>query len=300
MSQNQRIGFIGLGVMGGPMCTNLARKSGQPVHVFDMSKEAVAKLVDAGATAEDSIASLARKVDVVFLSLPSIDQVETVCAELRKASDTLRLIVDMSTSDVSRTKALAQSLAKDGIAYADAPVARTADAAVKGTLLITVGGSEALFASIRPLLECMGSDILHCGDVGAGQMVKILNNMMVFMTVNALSEIITIGRRAGLDGQVLFDLLSKGSADSFVLRNHGMKSLAADTFPEKVFPLLYAIKDAGLALTLAEQGDFKPHIAKYTYDLLCEARDAGFGQNYHPAIVQIVDGRASGKAKSAA
>jgi 3-hydroxyisobutyrate dehydrogenase-like beta-hydroxyacid dehydrogenase len=300
MSQNQRIGFIGLGVMGGPMCTNLARKSGQPVHVFDMSKEAVAKLVDAGATAEDSIASLARNVDVVFLSLPSIDQVETVCAELRKASDTLRLIVDMSTSDVSRTKALAQSLAKDGIAYADAPVARTAEAAVKGTLLITVGGSEALFASIRPLLECMGSDILHCGDVGAGQMVKILNNMMVFMTVNALSEIITIGRRAGLDGQVLFDLLSKGSADSFVLRNHGMKSLAADTFPEKVFPLLYAIKDAGLALTLAEQGDFKPHIAKYTYDLLCEARDAGFGQNYHPAIVQIVDGRASGKAKSAA
>ncbi|MFM0037619.1 NAD(P)-dependent oxidoreductase [Paraburkholderia strydomiana] len=300
MSQNQRIGFIGLGVMGGPMCTNLARKSGQPVHVFDMSKEAVAKLVDAGATAEDSIASLARNVDVVFLSLPSIDQVETVCAELRRASDTLRLIVDMSTSDVSRTKALAQSLAKDGIAYADAPVARTAEAAVKGTLLITVGGSEALFASIRPLLECMGSDILHCGDVGAGQMVKILNNMMVFMTVNALSEIITIGRRAGLDGQVLFDLLSKGSADSFVLRNHGMKSLAADTFPEKVFPLLYAIKDAGLALTLAEQGDFKPHIAKYTYDLLCEARDAGFGQNYHPAIVQIVDGRASGKAKSAA
>jgi 3-hydroxyisobutyrate dehydrogenase-like beta-hydroxyacid dehydrogenase len=265
-----------------------------------MSKEAVAKLVDAGATAEDSIASLARNVDVVFLSLPSIDQVETVCAELRRASDTLRLIVDMSTSDVSRTKALAQSLAKDGIAYADAPVARTAEAAVKGTLLITVGGSEALFASIRPLLECMGSDILHCGDVGAGQMVKILNNMMVFMTVNALSEIITIGRRAGLDGQVLFDLLSKGSADSFVLRNHGMKSLAADTFPEKVFPLLYAIKDAGLALTLAEQGDFKPHIAKYTYDLLCEARDAGFGQNYHPAIVQIVDGRASGKAKSAA
>jgi 3-hydroxyisobutyrate dehydrogenase-like beta-hydroxyacid dehydrogenase len=300
MSQIQQIGFIGLGVMGGPMCTNLVRKSGQPVHVFDTSKEAVAKLVEAGATGEDSIASLARQVDVVFLSLPSIEQVETVCAELRNAGDKLRLIVDMSTSDVSRTRALAESLAKDGIAYADAPVARTAEAAVKGTLLITVGGGEALFESIRPLLACMGSDILHCGGVGAGQMVKILNNMMVFMTVNALSEIITIGRRAGLDGQVLFDLLSKGSADSFVLRNHGMKSLAADTFPEKVFPLLYAIKDAGLALSLAEQGDFKPHIAQYTYDLLCEARDAGFGQNYHPAIVQIVDGRASGKPKSAA
>lgn len=297
MSQ-QQIGFIGLGVMGGPMCTNLTRKSGQAVHVFDMSKEAVARLVEAGAVAEDSIASLAQNVDVVFLSLPSIEQVEQVCTELRNAGDRLRVIVDMSTSDVARTRALAESLAKDGIALVDAPVARTAEAAVKGTLLITVGSTEALFELVRPLLDCMGSDILHCGNIGSGQTVKILNNMMVFMTVNALSEIITIGRRAGLDGKVLFELLSQGSADSFVLRNHGMKSLALDTFPEKVFPLLYAIKDAGLALTLAKQGDFRPHIAQYTYDVLCKARDAGFGQNYHPAIVQIVDGRANGKAES--
>ncbi|NML31700.1 NAD(P)-dependent oxidoreductase [Paraburkholderia antibiotica] len=300
MNQYQQIGFIGLGVMGGPMCTNLVRKSALPVHVFDTSAEALQRLTQAGAIAQDSIAEVARNVDVVFLSLPSIDQVETVCAQLRGAGDRLRVIVDMSTSDVARTRALAESLAQDGIAYVDAPVARTAEAAVKGTLLIAVGGSEALFESIRPLLACMGSDILHCGDVGAGQMVKILNNMMVFMTVNALSEIITIGRRAGLKGDVLFDMLSKGSADSFVLRNHGMKSMALDTFPEKVFPLVYAIKDAGLALTLAKQGDFSPRIAQYTYDVMCKARDAGFGQNYHPAIVQIVDGRAGANAQSAA
>lgn len=300
MTQYQQLGFIGLGVMGGPMSTNLVRKSGLPVHVFDTSKDAVQKLVEAGATAEDSIAGLARKVDVVFLSLPSIDQVEAVCAELRQAGGALRLIVDMSTSDVARTRALAESLGKDGIAYVDAPVARTAEAAVKGTLFITVGGDEALYRSLLPLLQCMGSDILHSGGVGAGQMVKILNNMMVFMTVNALSEIITIGRRAGLKGDVLFDMLSKGSADSFVLRNHGIKSMAADSFPEKVFPLVYAIKDAGLALALARQGDFAPHMAQYTYNVMCEARDAGFGQNYHPAIVQVVDGRVKAKAESAA
>ncbi|OLL27350.1 2-hydroxy-3-oxopropionate reductase [Burkholderia sp. SRS-W-2-2016] len=292
MSQYQQIGFIGLGVMGGPMCTNLVRKSGLPVHVFDTSKEALAKLVEAGASAHDSIAELARQVDVVFLSLPSIDQVEAVCAQLRGTADRPRVIVDMSTSDVARTRLLAESLAQDGIAYVDAPVARTAEAALNGTLLITVGGSDALFESLSPLLGCMGSDIIHCGEVGAGQMVKILNNMMVFMTVNALSEIITIGRRAGLAGDVLFELLSKGSADSFVLRNHGMKSLAADRFPEKVFPMLYAIKDAGLALTLAKQGNFEPRIAQYTYDVMCKARDAGFAQNYHPAMVQVVDGRA--------
>lgn len=292
MSEEKRIGFIGLGVMGEHMCANLIRKSGLQVHVFDTSAEAIAREVDKGGTAEASLAALAARVDIVFLSLPSIDQVETVCADLLAAPVHPRMIVDMSTSDVARTRALASKLADAGVAFVDAPVARTREAAVQGTLLITVGGSDGNVAALRPLLDCMGSDVMHCGDVGSGQMLKILNNMIVFMTVNALSEALTIGRRAGMDGKVLFELLSKGSADSFVLRNHGMKSLVPDSFPEKVFPLVYAIKDASLALALAESVNFKPRVANYTYTLMCQARDAGFGQNYHPAIVQLVDGRA--------
>ncbi|WP_321914489.1 MULTISPECIES: NAD(P)-dependent oxidoreductase [unclassified Paraburkholderia] len=291
MNAITRIGFIGLGVMGGPMCANLARKSALPVHAFDMSKEALAEAVANGVTAEASPTAVARAADIVFLSLPSIDQVESVCAELASAGERLRTIVDMSTSDVARTRALAQKLGERGITLIDAPVARTREAAVKGTLMISVGATEADFAAVQPLLALMGSDVLHCGPVGNGQTIKILNNMLVFMTVNALSEIITLGRRAGFDGETLFSLLSKGSADSFVLRNHGMKSLVPDSFPEKVFPLVYAIKDAGLALNLAAEAGFEPHIANYTYDLMCRARDAGFGQNYHPAIVQLVDGR---------
>ncbi|RKP57643.1 NAD(P)-dependent oxidoreductase [Pararobbsia silviterrae] len=285
------LGFIGLGVMGGSMCANLTRKSSKPVHVFDMSADAVAKAVEAGAIAEASIDALAQRADIVFLSLPSIVQVEAVCASLRDARGKVRTIVDMSTSDVARTRALAASLAADGIDYVDAPVARTAEAAIKGTLLIMTGASAQAYASLEPLLACMGSDLLHCGGVGAGQTVKILNNMMVFMTVNALAEILTIGRRAGLDGKTLFDMLSKGSADSFALRNHGMKSLVPDTYPEKIFPMAYAIKDAALALTLAKEAGFEPHIAQHTYDIMCEARDAGFAQNYHPAMVRVVDGR---------
>lgn len=290
------IGFIGLGVMGGPMCANLARKSALPVHAFDMSKDALAEACANGATQADSPMAVARAADIVFLSLPSIDQVESVCAELVRAGERLRTIVDMSTSDVARTRALAEKLGERGITLIDAPVARTREAAVKGTLMISVGATEADFSAVQPLLALMGSDVLHCGPVGNGQTIKILNNMLVFMTVNALSEIITLGRRAGFDGETLFNLLSKGSADSFVLRNHGMKSLVPDTFPEKVFPLVYAIKDAGLALNLAEEAGFEPHIANYTYDLMCRARDAGFGQNYHPAIVQLVDGRVASPA----
>lgn len=287
----EKIGFVGLGVMGEPMCANLVRKSGLPVHVYDQSQEAMARLADKGGIAEASLEALGAKVDVVFLSLPSIAQVETVCAALMRASPAPRMIIDMSTSEVQRTRELAAKLAAADISFVDAPVARTKEAAVQGTLFITVGGSAEHFDAVRPFLSHMGSDVLHCGGTGCGQIVKILNNITVFMTVNALSEVLTIGRRAGMDGKELFEALSRGSADSFVLRNHGLKSLIPDTFPEKVFPVDYAIKDASLALALAEQAGFEPHIARYTHDLLCKTKAAGFSQNYHPALIQLVDGR---------
>ena len=291
MKEQLNLGFIGLGVMGEPMSINLARKSGQPVHVYDRAADAVARVVAQGGQAAASVADVAGQSDIVFLSLPSIDQVESVVDEILASPKRPGMIVDMSTSDVARTRALAARLREAGIGFVDAPVARTKQAAVAGTLMISVGGSEADVARLRPMLECMGSDVLHCGDTGSGQILKILNNMMVFMTVNALAEVLTIGRRSGMDGEKLFELLSQGSADSFVLRNHGMKSMAKDEFPEKTFPLTYAIKDASLALALADSADFKPHIAQYAHDLMCRARDAGYAQNYHPVTVKLIDGR---------
>ena len=291
MSQVERIGFIGLGVMGEPMSANLVRKAGVPVHVYDQSPQAVERLVAVGAVAEASVEALGATVDTVFLSLPSIVQVEAVCDALLRATPMPLRIVDMSTSDVARTRALALRLQEAGVEFVDAPVARTAAAAVQGTLFITVGATAEQFASLKPFLDHMGSDVLHCGATGCGQIVKILNNILVFMTVNALSEVLTIGRRAGMDGKELFDALSKGSADSFALRNHGMKSLVPDTYPEKIFPVDYAIKDASLALALAEQGGVQPQMARYTYDLLRQTKAAGFALNYHPAMVQLVDGR---------
>ena len=291
MTEQLNLGFIGLGVMGEPMSINLARKSGQPVHVYDRASDAMARVVAQGGLASASVADVAACADIVFLSLPSIDQVESVVEEILASPKRPGMIVDMSTSDVARTRALAGRLREIGIGFVDAPVARTKQAAVAGTLMISVGGSVGDVARLRPMLECMGSDVLHCGDIGSGQILKILNNMMVFMTVNALAEVLTIGRRSGMDGEKLFELLSQGSADSFVLRNHGMKSMAKDEFPEKTFPLTYAIKDASLALALADRADFKPHIARYAHDLMCQARDAGYAQNYHPVTVKLIDGR---------
>jgi 3-hydroxyisobutyrate dehydrogenase-like beta-hydroxyacid dehydrogenase len=285
------LGFVGLGVMGEPMCANLVRKSGVPVYVHDLHPERVIRAADAGAIAVDSVEAVGAEADVIFLSLPSIVQVESVCASLLAGSGRPSLVVDMSTSDVARTRLLAERLAAADIQFVDAPVARTKEAAVQGTLFISVGGSQELFETVQPFLAHMGSDVLHCGDVGCGQIVKVLNNMMALMTVNALSEILTIGRRAGMEGKQLFDALSRSSADSFILRNHGMKCLVPDSFPEKVFPVDYAIKDASTALQLAEQVDFHPRIARYTHDVLCKAQKAGFGLSYHPVVIRVVDGR---------
>lgn len=289
--QRAPLGFIGLGVMGGLMAANLTRKSGHPVHVFDLNGEAVAALAGIGARAADDVESVGAAAEIVFLSLPGIDQVEAVAGRLLAAPEKPRVLVDMSTSDLARTRALGERLAEGGIELVDAPVARLREAARDGTLLITVGASEERFRELRPLLGNMGSDIVHCGGTGCGQVVKILNNMLVFMNVSALAEALSIGRAAGVDSELLFNTIALGSGDSFALRHPGLKSLVPDHFPEKAFPTDYAIKDIRLALALADQGGVGAEAAHRTHELLCRTRDAGFAKNYYPALIQLVDGR---------
>ena len=114
-----------------------------------------------------------------------------------------------------------------------------------------VGASPELFAAIEPLIRCFATDVTHCGDVGAGQVTKILNNMVLFETVNALAEAVAVAKRNGVDPALLLDTLSKGSADSFALRNHGIKAIVPGNFPERAFSTEYALKDLTYALELA-------------------------------------------------
>ncbi|MGB3430310.1 NAD(P)-dependent oxidoreductase [Achromobacter sp.] len=286
------LGFIGLGVMGEPMCANLVRKSGHPVYVTDISPDPAARIGALGGHACASLIEVAQSAEIVFLSLPSIVQVEQVCTGpggLVEAAGRVRIVVDMSTSDVTRTRKLAETLRGHGILLIDAPVARMREAARLGTLMITVGATPEDYETVLPYLSCMGTDVLLCGGVGNGQVVKIMNNMVVFMTVHALAEAITIGRSAGVDGALLLNALSKGSADSFVLRNPGLKALAAETYPEKTFPTEYAIKDILLALELARQGEVDARSAKLTHDLLERTRAAGFVKEYYPVMVKLIE-----------
>ncbi|MET0969982.1 MAG: NAD(P)-dependent oxidoreductase [Tardiphaga sp.] len=285
------IGFIGLGVMGEPMCRNLARKSGVPVFGFDRADAPLARLAEAGVTRAATLADLARQCDVIFMALPSGKHVAAVCDGddgLLAHADARHTIVDLGTSPVEASRELAKRFADKGAGYADAPIARTRQAAEDGTLSVMVGASDAIFAKLRPLIATFATDITHCGAIGAGQVVKILNNMVLMETVVALGEALETAKRAGLDPQLVFETLAKGSADSFALRNHGMKAMLSDTFPERAFSTEYARKDISYALDLARSVDIKLQGAELADKLLGEAIDAGDGDLYWPVIARVI------------
>jgi hypothetical protein len=178
-----------------------------------------------------------------------------------------------------------------GIAYADAPVARTRQAAQDGTLSIMVGAAPEVFAAIQPLLAHAASDVTHCGPVGCGQIAKIMNNMILTQTVVALSEAFAIGTAAGIDGRVLFETLSKGSADSFALRNHGMKAILPGIFPHQAFSTAYMMKDLDCALELAADVGADGNGAQLARALLQRALDAGYREEYFPVVSKVIAGK---------
>ncbi|ANK79980.1 MAG: 2-hydroxy-3-oxopropionate reductase [Rhizobiales bacterium NRL2] len=287
----EAIGFIGVGVMGEPMCANIQAKSGRPVMAFDLSSEPLERLKARGVTIAASVAEIAGSCADILLSLPGGRQVEDLClgddglvAKLGEG----QCLIDASTAPVALARRLEALCAERGALFADAPVARTRQAAIDGTLAIMVGASDAVFDRVKPILDCCGEEIVHCGGVGAGQAVKILNNMVLFQTVVALSEARRIAEGNGIDPQVVFETLQKGSADSFALRNHGMKAILPGVFPEKAFPVTYAMKDLSYALEMAADAGIEPLGANAAREMLERAEKAGFGGNYFPALVETV------------
>jgi 3-hydroxyisobutyrate dehydrogenase len=227
----------------------------------------------------------------VFLCLPSAKHVRSVfegdgiLKNIRKG----QVVVDLGTSSDKQTRDFAKQLEAGGASWADAPIARTRQAAQDGTLSVMVGASAELFARVEPLIRCFATDVTNCGDVGAGQVTKILNNMVVFQTVNALAEAVAVARRNGIEPALLLDTLSKGSADSFALRNHGIKAIVPGHFPERAFSTEYALKDLSYALELAADAGIKIRGAELIGKVLQEAIDAGSGAAYFPVIAKHID-----------
>jgi 3-hydroxyisobutyrate dehydrogenase-like beta-hydroxyacid dehydrogenase len=180
-------------------------------------------------------------------------------------------------------------LTEKDMLFADAPVARTRQAAIDGTLSIMVGASEELFARIEPLLSYMGSDVTRCGEVGCGQVVKLINNTLNFVHVLILAEMMVTGERAGVEPMTLLEAVSKGSGDSFILRNHGMKAMAPRNFPEKSFPPEYVLKDIGYSIELAKSMNVDPQVTELAQKYYQAAVDNGLGGRYFPAVIELIE-----------
>jgi 3-hydroxyisobutyrate dehydrogenase-like beta-hydroxyacid dehydrogenase len=284
----ETIGFIGLGVMGEAMCGHLARRSGKRVLGHDLRAEPLQRLAAFGVTAAGPEA-MAPQCELILLSLPDGKAVDAVVRVLQPMLQPGRCIVDTSTSSVPLTREIGARLTARGIGFADAPVARTREAASRGELSIMVGAEDALFAHIRPMLATMGTDVTHCGPVGCGQVCKVLNNMLVFQNTAALAEAIAIGRRNGVPPEVLLQTIAQGSGDSFVLRSHGMKSMLPRDYPERAFSTRYAIKDLSYALEMAAASGLAVPGAELTMQRLRASEGIGNGENYHPAVLEVID-----------
>lgn len=297
MTAAETIGFIGLGVMGGPMCRNTATKHAGEVRAFDMGAAARDALRDTRAAVVESASEAVRGADIVFLSLPGPPQVEAVChgedGILRHGKPGL-LVVDLSTTTVASARAVAGRLVEGGMGFADAPVARTREAAIRGELSIMVGADEATFTRLRPLLGYMATDVTHCGDIGTGQAVKLINNALVFEHVAALAEMVAIGERAGVEPAKLLEAVSRGSGDSFVLRNHGMKAMVPRNYPERAFPSTYVLKDLAGALELARDTGVQARVTETARDYYAELVRIGAGSQYFPVLLELVSGRLAG------
>ena len=292
----ERIGFIGTGVMGEPMCRNLAQKHDGPVVAYDLDPAPLARLAEDGARIAPSLAALAGAADLILLSLPSGREVRAVCLGddgLIHHLPSGRTVVDTSTAPPALARELEGAFAARGIAFADAPVARTRQAAVEGTLSIMVGGEAELVERLGPVLGHIARDVTHCGPVGAGQAVKILNNMILFQNVRAVAEGLAIARGQGIAPETFLEAVSRSSGDSFALRNHGMKAMLAEHYPEGAFPVTYAMKDLDYALDLAEECGIDAAGAALIKALFTEAIESGLGARYHPVIATLIDRKRS-------
>ena len=282
------VGFIGLGVMGEPMCGHLRRKSGLAVLAHDMRNEPIQRLAEFGVQGA-SLLEIARRADVILLSLPDGKAVQAVIDALAPHLSAGQVVVDMSTAPVALARDVGARLEAQGVYFADAPVARTREAALRGDLSITVGATDELFAHLTALLGHMGSDVTHCGPVGTGQVVKILNNMLVFENTCAVAEAIALGRRNGVEPEKLLSAIAKGSGDSFVLRNHGMKAMVPEAYPERAFSTLYAMKDLSYALLMADEAGLEIAGARLAMQRLEASVAAGNAEKYHPAVRDVID-----------
>jgi len=245
------VGFIGLGTMGGPMALNLLKK-GHRLTVFDISDKAVATLTAAGARAAASPKAVAAASEVVITMVPDSPDVERAVLGPDGIIEGIKpgsVYIDMSTIDPQTTQRVGARIAAKGAHMIDSPVGKTAEHAVAGTLTLMVGGPAEIVARVRPILDCMGTDFFHCGKLGMGEAMKLANNLLATILLEASSEALVAGAKAGLTLDTMISVLKTTMAwnNQLALAMHA-RPLKGDFKPG--FMLKLAHKDCRLAMEM--------------------------------------------------
>lgn len=293
MTDQLRVGFIGLGLMGMPMARNVM-KAGFGLTVHNRSRGKVDQIAADGATAAVNAAELSATCDVVLSCLPVPKDVEDVylgSGGVVAAARPGTILCDMSTIDADTHRRIAAAAADRGVAYLDAPVSGGTSGARDGTLSIMIGGDAAAVARARPILAAMGKNIYHVGPIGAGAVVKLINQMMGAICQLGVVEGLVLGTRAGIDPKILVEIVSTSSGGSRALGGAAPNVLARNFEPGFAIDLQY--KDVSLAVEMARNLGVRTLAGALAEQIILEARALGFGARGIAALIQPLE-QASG------
>ena len=285
----ERVGFIGLGIMGMPMARNLM-DSGYELTVHNRSPEKAEELGEEGATVAATPREVAEKSDVVITMLPDSPQVREVVAGENGVLEGISegaLLIDMSTISPVVTEELAEAVKEKGASVLDAPVSGGDVGAIEGTLSIMVGGDEADFERAKPLFEAMGKTITHVGPVGAGQVTKAANQVVVALTIEAVSEALVLGSAGGVSPEKILDVLSGGLAGNKVMEVKREKFLSHKFDPGFRSELHH--KDLGIALAAGREYGVVLPVTAIVDQMLLSMRRKGWGGEDHSALLRIIE-----------
>jgi 2-hydroxy-3-oxopropionate reductase len=285
----ETIGFIGLGVMGDPMARNLL-DAGHPLVVHSRSPGPVEALAEAGAETASGPREVAERADVVITMLPDSPAVEDVVlgedGVLAGASEG-ELLIDMSTIHPTVSVAVAEAAGERGVAALDAPVSGGDVGAQKGELSIMVGGEEDAFERARPIFEVLGKTITHVGEAGAGQVVKAYNQVVVAITIAAVSEALVLGAKAGADAEQILDVLGGGLAANKVMEMKRSNFLEHDFTPGFRIDLHH--KDLDIALGSGDEYGVPLPVTGLVQQQMRALRAKGHGGDDHSGLIQLVE-----------
>jgi 3-hydroxyisobutyrate dehydrogenase-like beta-hydroxyacid dehydrogenase len=286
-----KVGFIGVGNMGGPMCRNIIKRSNHEVTVFDLNPAAVKTCTDLGASAAKSIAEVTKATDIVMTSLPMPRDVEAVAlgdGGILASINAEQTYIDLSTNAPSMVRKIGAAMAAKGIPMLDAPVSGGTTGAEAATIAIMVGGDRKVFDDALPVLQSFSANVIHMGELGTGTVAKLVNNMLSFCNLAALSEGLMLGTAYGLDPDKLLNVIASSSGNSNAVKNLSLRALAGKYSPPS-FALDLAYKDLHLALELGDDLGVPLPQGSSTHNLQRMARGMGFGPDDSSSVLRVYE-----------